>query len=49
MSIVNYFKLVLEQLDVTTTFFAWLLEETVYMQQLEGFVETEGLICLSKK
>jgi len=41
----------LEQLDMNMTFFHLDLEETIYMAQLEGFVEVrkEDLACRLKK
>jgi len=40
---------VLEQLDVKTSFLHGSLENTIYMEQLEGFVEEEGKVCLLNK
>lgn len=39
----------LEQLDVKTSFLHGSLENTIYMEQLEGFVEEEGKVCLLNK
>jgi len=37
MYIVNKFNLVMDQLDVKTTFLHDILDETIYMQQHKGF------------
>lgn len=49
LSIVNQFDLELEQMDVKTAFLHGDLEETIYMQQPEGFIEDEGKVCLLRK
>ena len=49
MAIVNMYDLELEQMDVKTAFLHGELEETIYMQQPEGFVEDNTKVCLLKK
>jgi len=49
MAIVNQFNLELEQMDVKTAFLHGDLEETIYMEQPEGFVEDKSKVCLLKK
>ncbi|CAJ2648276.1 unnamed protein product [Trifolium pratense] len=49
MAIVNMYDLELEQMDVKTAFLHGELEETIYMQQPEGFVEDNSKVCLLKK
>ncbi|KAK2414734.1 secreted RxLR effector protein [Trifolium repens] len=49
MAIVNQYDLELEQMDVKTAFLHGELEETIYMQQPEGFVEDKSKVCLLKK
>ncbi|CAJ2651441.1 unnamed protein product [Trifolium pratense] len=49
MAIVNQYDLELEQMDVKTAFLHGELEETIYMQQPEGFVEDNSKVCLLKK
>ena len=51
LSIAASMNLEVEQLDVKTTFLQGDLEEEIYMQQLEGFVERgkEHLVCRLKK
>ena len=39
LSLVVHFDMELEQMDVKTTFLHGELEETVYMVQLEGFIQ----------
>ncbi|PNX72588.1 copia LTR rider, partial [Trifolium pratense] len=49
MAIVNMYDIELEQMDVKTAFLHRDLEETIYMQQPEGFVEDNSKVCLLKK
>ena len=51
LGIAAIMDLKLEQLDVKMTFLHGDLEEKIYMQQLEGFMEKgkENLVCLLKK
>ena len=49
MAIVNQFNLELEQMDVKTAFLCGDLEDTIYMQQPEGFVLDNSKVCLLKK
>lgn len=49
MAIVNQFNLELEQMDVKTAFLHSDLEETIYMEQLEGFMEDKSKVCILKK
>ncbi|CAJ2646442.1 unnamed protein product [Trifolium pratense] len=49
MAIVNMYDLELEQMDVKTAFLHGELEETIYMQQPEGFVKDNSKVCLLKK
>lgn len=49
MAIVNQFNLELEQMDVKTAFLHGDLEEIIYMEQSEGFVEDKSKVCLLKK
>ena len=49
MAIVNMYDLELEQMDVKTAFLHGELEETIYMQQPEGFVKDNTKVCLLKK
>ena len=51
LSLVEYFDMKFEQMDVKTTFLHCELEETVYMVQLEGFTQhgQEHLVCKLKK
>ena len=49
MAIINMYDLELEQMDVNTSFLHGELEETIYMQQSEGFVEDNTKVCLLKK
>ena len=51
LSLVAYFDMELEQMDVKTTFLHGELEETVYMVQPEGFTqhEQEHMVCKFKK
>ncbi|WJX42094.1 hypothetical protein P8452_29365 [Trifolium repens] len=49
MAIVNMYDLELEQMDVKTAFLHGELEETIYMQQPESFVEDNSKVCLLKK
>ena len=51
LSLVAYFDMELEQMNVKTTFLHGELEETVYMVQLEGFTQHghEHLVCKLKK
>jgi len=41
--------MVLEQLDVKTTFLYGNLKKIVYLQQLKGIVEERGNMCRLKK
>lgn len=51
LALVTQFDLELEQLDVKTAFLHGLIEETIYMNQPEGYVKEEGndFVCLLKK
>ena len=51
LSLVEYFDMKFEQMDVKTTFLHCELEETVYMVQPEGFTQhgQEHLVCKLKK
>ena len=51
LSLVAYFDMELEQMDVKTTCLHVDLEETIYMVQPEGFTQHrhEHLVCKSKK
>ena len=51
LSLVAYFDMELEQMDVKTAFLHDELEETVYMVQPEGFTQhgQERLVCKLKK
>jgi hypothetical protein len=49
MAIVNQFNLELEQMDVKSAFLHGDLEEIIYMEQPEGFVEDKSKVCLFKK
>jgi len=49
MVMVNQFNLELEQMDVNTAFLNGDLEETIYMEHPEGFMEENSNVCLLKK
>ena len=51
LSMVVYFDMKLEQMDIKTTFLHGELEETVYMLQPEGFTQhgNEHLVCKLRK
>ena len=51
LNIVVNMDLEVEQMDVKTTFLHGDLEEEIYMQQLEGFIEKrkENLVCRLRK
>ena len=51
LSIAASMDLEIEQLDVKTTFLRRELDEEIYMQQLEAFVEKgkENMVCRLKK
>ncbi|MCI44121.1 reverse transcriptase-like protein, partial [Trifolium medium] len=49
MAIVNQYDLELEHMDVKTAFIHGELEETIYMQQPDGFVEDNSKVCILKK
>ena len=51
LSLIAYFDMELEQMDVKTSFLHSELEETVYMVQLKGFTQPgqEHLVCKLKK
>jgi hypothetical protein len=49
MAIVNQFNHELEQMDVKTAFLHGDLEEIIYMEQPNGFVENKSKVCLFKK
>lgn len=49
MEIINQFDLEFEHLDIKTTFLHGDIEETIYMEQTEGFVEDVSKICLLKR
>ncbi|MCO5573964.1 hypothetical protein L7F22_027742 [Adiantum nelumboides] len=51
ISLASIFKWKLKQMDVNNAFLNGLLEEEVYMQQLEGYVVAgkEGMVCKLKK
>ena len=51
LTLVSYFDLVLQQMDVKTTFLNGDLEEEVYMKQPKGFSSSsdEHLVCKLKK
>jgi len=49
MAIVNQFNHELEQMDVKTVFLHGDLEDTIYLEQLEGFVEDKSKVFLLKK
>ena len=51
LSLVAQFNLELEQIDVKTVFLHTDLEETIYIEQLEGFQvqKNKDIVCLLKK
>ena len=50
MALVSSNDMILEQMDVKTTFLHGNLEEHIYMKQLEGFEETrQRLVCKLKR
>lgn len=48
MEIINQFDLEFEHIDIKTTFLHGDIEETIYMEQIEGFIEDASKICLLK-
>jgi hypothetical protein len=49
MMIVNMYDLDLEHMNVKIEFLHGELNDTIYMQQLKGFVEDSSKVCLFKK
>lgn len=48
MTIMNQYNLEFKQMDVKITFLHGDLEETIYIEKLEGFVEDKSKVCLFK-